>query len=216
MIEIGECVVFKKIPKKVLELNELMRSQLFSGSLKEYELNIPIPDVTSDEKLQFTPAKSSKDNSPVLFPCGAVSHHEQISAMLEIVKYKVREMLNDICALRTWISLMTPRIEDGNNFGVYVQESVFGEISNVEDFFKSYRVSFIDYYTERGELIAKINRYPHSEDMRKALREVDEAMHYKCKMLLKELRDSYAILHDMICKNLKKVQSPRSSSNIHY
>lgn len=60
-----------------------------------------------------------------------------------------------------WILFLIPRIEDGNNFGVSIQEDTLGEIRTVESESASYFDQVSRYYMSRGKIVAKIAKYPH-------------------------------------------------------
>lgn len=75
----------------------------------------------------------------------------------------------------------------------------------------------------RGKIVAKIAKYPHvvsnqvefelnkrcltrctrlQEDFRKTLNEIDEKEYLSLRLVVAELRNHYATLHDIITKNL--------------
>lgn len=66
-----------------------------------------------------------------------------------------------------WVLFLIPRIEDGNNFGVSIQEDTLGEIRTVESEAAAYFDQVSRYYMSRGKIVAKIAKYPHvvSKDM---------------------------------------------------
>lgn len=55
-----------------------------------------------------------------------------------------------------WISLLIPKIEDGNNFGVSVQEDTLAEIQQVEVESSNYLEQLSRFYASRGKLISKV------------------------------------------------------------
>lgn len=61
-----------------------------------------------------------------------------------------------ILQLKMWISLLIPKIEDGNNFGVSVQEDTLAEIQQVEVEATNYLEQVSRYYVSRGKLITKV------------------------------------------------------------
>lgn len=58
-----------------------------------------------------------------------------------------------------WVSLLIPKIEDGNNFGVSVQEDTLAEIQQVEVEATNYLEQVSRYYISRGKLITKVCIY---------------------------------------------------------
>lgn len=55
-----------------------------------------------------------------------------------------------------WVSLLIPKIEDGNNFGVSVQEDTLAEIQQVEVEATNYLEQVSRYYVTRAKLITKV------------------------------------------------------------
>ncbi|VVC46510.1 Hypothetical protein CINCED_3A006103 [Cinara cedri] len=76
--------------------------------------------------------------------------------MFNIVKPYMRQLLEDTNALKMWVSLLIPKIEDGNNFGVAVQEDTLAQIQHVEAEVASYLEQEFQYLVSRGNLIAKV------------------------------------------------------------
>ncbi len=63
--------------------------------------------------------------------------------------------------LKMWISFLIPRIEDGNNFGVSIQEDTLGEVRTVEAEAASFLDQISRYLLTRGRIVTKIAKYPH-------------------------------------------------------
>lgn len=55
------------------------------------------------------------------------SYSKSVLALEPIEMFK-----NDLFQLKMWISFMIPKIEDGNNFGVSIQEDTLAEVQAVE------------------------------------------------------------------------------------
>uniref|UniRef100_A0A668ARR8 Proteasome activator complex subunit 3 n=1 Tax=Myripristis murdjan TaxID=586833 RepID=A0A668ARR8_9TELE len=109
--------------------------------------------------------------------------------------------------------LLIPRIEDGNNFGVSIQEETVAELRTVEGEAASYLDQISRYYITRAKLVSKIAKYPHVEDYRRTVSEIDEKEYISLKIIVSELRNQYVTLHDMILKNIEKIKKPRSSNS---
>lgn len=60
-----------------------------------------------------------------------------------------------------WILFLIPRIEDGNNFGVSIQEDILGEIRTVEVEATTYFDQVSRYFLNRAKIVTKIAKYPH-------------------------------------------------------
>jgi len=61
---------------------------------------------------------------------------------------------------------MIPKIEDGNNFGVSIQEDTLAELRTVESEALAYYDQAARYHVTRAKLISKVAKFPHIEDYR--------------------------------------------------
>lgn len=63
-----------------------------------------------------------------------------------------------------------------------------------------------------AKVISKVAKYPHIEDYRRAVEEIDEKECLSLWLVLSEIRNRYCALHDIVLKNLDKIKKPRSSN----
>ena len=55
-----------------------------------------------------------------------------------------------------WIAFLIPKIEDGNNFGVGIQEETLEEIRSVESEASVFYEQIARYYLNRAKIISKV------------------------------------------------------------
>lgn len=65
--------------------------------------------------------------------------------------------------------VLVPKIEDGNNFGVAVQEETLGEIQSVESEAAAFFDQISRYFISRAKIVSKVAKYPHIDDYRRAV-----------------------------------------------
>ena len=115
--------------------------------------------------------------------------------------------------LKTWIHFQIPRIEDGNNFGVSIQEDILGEINSVEDQAGAFYDQISRYFLTRAKIVTKIAKYPNVDDYRLNIKEIDEKQFISLRLTAIEVRNHYAVLHDLVTKNLENIRLPRPIQN---
>jgi len=145
-------------------------------------------------------------------PSGPVHCNFNITRLIDVVKPHIRELVEDSNLLKMWITFLIPKIEDGNNFGVSIQEDTLGEIRTVEAEAAAFYEQISRYYMGRGKIISKVAKYPHVEDYRKLISELDEKEFLSLRIVVSEVRNHYAALYDLITKNMEKIVRPRSSN----
>jgi len=231
-------VVSEKYALKAVELEDLLSDDKYRLVATDItvDINIPAPKITisttddSDGQpsakrrkltvsgldlsvITATDDKDSDHKKPVLFPEGVVHCNPILHELVAIVRAQVYELLSDILALRNAIHLLKPRIEDGNNFGVEVQQEVLDWLAVIEDETVSRFNTIQTYYTVRADLISKLADHPYSQDYRCAVRERDHFFHGFLCTSLTIVRNYYLLLHDMVLKNAIKIQNPKSAAN---
>ncbi|KAG7263181.1 hypothetical protein CRUP_035759 [Coryphaenoides rupestris] len=224
----AEDLVANFFPKKLLELDHFLKDPIINiCELKEIhsEINLTVPDpiLISDlhDGLEAQNAKKRKleeatgeDKLPgtkvFVMPGGMMIVATLIVLPLMLIRARIKRgvfepLYREIAStVKMWVQLLIPRIEDGNNFGVSIQEETVAELRTVE--------GEAAYYITRAKLVSKIAKYPHVEDYRRTVTEIDEKEYISLKIIVSELRNQYVTLHDMILKNIEKIKRPRSSN----
>lgn len=151
----------------------------------------------------------------LVLPDGVVPSNKFIVELINEIKPLIGELVEDTNLLKVWLMYLIPRIEDGNNFGVSIQEDVLAEIRACEGEAAAYYDQISRYFSFRGKTVAKIAQYPHIDDFRRAILELDEKEFFSLRLIVAECRNHYATLHDLISKNGDKIRKPRSSNAEH-
>ncbi|CAK8676055.1 unnamed protein product [Clavelina lepadiformis] len=121
--------------------------------------------------------------------------------------------LIDYCnILRLWVTLLLPKIEDGNNFGRSVQEETVNEVQNAECELALYLSQISNYFSSRAKIATKIIKNPHVQDYYRYIAEEDEKQFVNFRLMLVDIRNTYSSIHDLILKNIEKIKRPRNSN----
>ncbi|XP_063071594.1 proteasome activator complex subunit 3 [Engraulis encrasicolus] len=226
----AEELVAAFFPKKLLELDSFLKEPILNvQNLKDIqsEINLIVPDpisfTNSHDGVDVANAKKRKledgigdDNIPgpksLAVPGGMLKCNGRLVDLIERVKPEIHTLIEKCNTVKMWVQLLIPRIEDGNNFGVSIQEETVAELRTVEGEAASYLDQISRYYITRAKLVSKIAKYPHVEDYQRTVSEIDEKQYISLKIIVSELRNQYVTLHDMILKNIEKIKRPRSSN----
>uniref|UniRef100_A0AAY4DHE4 Proteasome activator complex subunit 3 n=1 Tax=Denticeps clupeoides TaxID=299321 RepID=A0AAY4DHE4_9TELE len=226
---IAENLVASFFPQKLLELDSLLKEPILHiHDLKEIhsEIDLTVPDpvlltnshdgveVVIQSSIEFFGLEEDMCQGTKVFvmPGGMLKSNGQLVDLIERVKPEIRTLIEKCNTVKMWVQLLIPRIEDGNNFGVSIQEETVAELRTVEGEAASYLDQISRYYITRAKLVSKIAKYPHVEDYRRTVTEIDEKEYISLKIIVSELRNQYVTLHDMILKNIEKIKRPRSSN----
>uniref|UniRef100_A0A915IQA8 Proteasome activator complex subunit 3 n=1 Tax=Romanomermis culicivorax TaxID=13658 RepID=A0A915IQA8_ROMCU len=224
-------LILNTFPRKVFECDEILRGENFQLSrINDFrvDINIPMPDgcvtndVNNEENSHSNGPKKRKmekldvDTTKILaFVNGLSPCNRKILELIDIVKPIVREIVENVNKVKMWLLLLIPRIEDGNNFGVAIQEETLGEVRAVESEAAAFLDQISRYLFTRGKLVSRIAKYPHVEDYREAIVDLDEKEFLNLRLVLIEVRNHYTVIHDMVTKNYEKIKKPRNSNTEH-
>jgi proteasome activator subunit 2 (PA28 beta) len=189
------------------------------------------------------------DESGKTMSFGAICSEDERLKMIRSELAELQREIHDSIQLATdvklWLQLNIPRIEDGNNFGVGIQEGVVQELSKSEEAGMAALEGLGRWWQGRSKLIGKVIKYgsPLScKDKQSVSPSGSHLQHGRhlcanCQFLPRDpliyaiidsdrrflgniwmgwcdLRNNYAVLYDMLAKNLEKIVNPRSENAI--
>ncbi|KAK2195607.1 bifunctional Proteasome activator PA28 [Babesia duncani] len=146
----------EKIPQKIVHFNSLLTSSVLSGenlfhsadlNQVDYKLDLCVKGTKRTlENVCFHIATGNNVQGPAteLY----TPHHKQIQAELEIIKCEASQLI-EIVSLEMYTWHLIDWIEDGNNFGVGIQEEVIQELTRVEDTAFNLYDAIVKYYMAR-------------------------------------------------------------------
>ncbi|KAM3593041.1 uncharacterized protein V6R79_005010 [Siganus canaliculatus] len=218
----AEELVSKVFPQKIEELGTLLKTSFSLDDLESLKapLDIPIPDPAKEEakrkkkeekeaaegKKDKDSDKEEEDSGP---PCGPICSNEQVESLLQKVKPEVQSLKEKLNTVSMWVQLQIPRIEDGNNFGVAVQEKVFELLTSTRTKIEAFQTQISKYYSERGDAVAKASKQSHVGDYRQLVHELDQYQYRELRLVVLDICNTYAVLFDIINKNYDKIKRPR-------
>ncbi|XP_003747602.1 proteasome activator complex subunit 3 [Galendromus occidentalis] len=215
MMEDAEKLIFKTIPRRILNLDEVLKSPDFKIlDQDQYGLLVDAPEPTGRNEVdgagdyQLDPTEKV-DTLPML-PGAEIRLNQTLERLHKVVEPLAEQLVNDCYLLKMWIQLLIPKVEDGNNFGVGIQESCLDQVSGVQKDSASYIDEVTRYYLTRAKAVSKVTRYPRVEDFRRTVLEVDQKQYLHVTMFVRQLRNDYILLHDVLTKNIGKIQKPRN------
>ncbi|XP_058479466.1 proteasome activator complex subunit 2 [Solea solea] len=202
------------IPLKITQLDAMLRDDALSitdlCSLRA-PLDIPIPDPPSpeEEEMETDKNEDSAEKKKKAPKCGFIKGNEKIMALLDKVKPEIVSLRETIINVSCWIQLLIPKIEDGNDFGVAIQEKILERITAVKTKVDGFQTNINKYFSERGDAVAKASKETHVMDYRSLVHEKDEAIYSEVRVIVLDIRGFYAELYDIISKNQEKVTNPK-------
>jgi len=134
--------------------------------------------------------------------------------LIDLIKPEIKDVIEACEMIKMWISLLIPRIEDGNNFGVSIQEEVLNEVHRIQTESINYLDAISRYFITRAKIVSKVVKYPFVDDYTRAVKEVDEKEYLNIQFSMNEIRSHYMLILDVISKNYEKIKKPRSSNNL--
>jgi proteasome activator subunit 3 (PA28 gamma) len=225
----AEQIILTDFPMKIKEITEKLQSPMFTVkdlSQMHHEIDIPIhPSVApvyvngvdgvvsgcKRKRVEPVDEDDTKSIDPKILS-EKISINPKIEEIINFLKPEIVTVINYCSTLKLWIQLMIPKIEDGNNFGVSIQEDILSEVTKAETDATTYLDQTTRYFTLRGKMVSKILKYPSLGDYRRSVNEYDEKVYFSFKLILTELRNIYMIIYDVVIKNYVKLNEPRSSN----
>lgn len=145
---------------------------------------------------------------------GIVSTPPYLAKAFDQLRSEWDEIIEIMDALKMYINLQMPQIEDGDTFGVSIQEEALNEIVRTQESAYNLIATPFTYHSTRADLAAKLVRFPGVKDYAEAIKEHDRKMVYRLKMHLTDMRNMYAVVFDIVKKNIAKISKPKSGNQM--
>ncbi|KAJ1029999.1 hypothetical protein NDA16_000912 [Ustilago loliicola] len=159
------------------------------------------------------PSTSNPEDSAQVYT-GIVHTPTYLTRAFADLREEWDELIELMDSLKMYINLQMPQIEDGDTFGVSIQEEALNEIVRTQDSAYNLIATPFTYHSARGDLAAKLVRFPGVQDYAQALREHDRKTVYRLKMHLTDMRNMYAVVFDIVKKNIAKISKPKSGNQM--
>jgi len=131
------------------------------------------------------------------------------------LKMEARIFLSSIVNVKMWVQLNMPKIEDGGQFGMEVQEEMVEQVQAGEDLACTIAEEVSRFFGGRGKMVAKRVKYPNCEDYARCLWEMDIRRIMNLRKRLRQLRNAYLMVLDVFGKNSKYIVTDRHKANRH-
>ncbi|KAJ7170108.1 proteasome activator pa28 REG alpha beta subunit [Mycena filopes] len=229
----GEDAVFRVFPTKILALQEQIQSTYLSSSPYHRDQTSTTTDATvypppaashmNGEQPQNKKRKTDDGSAPSVSGANDLQNarlpnlvhtNKHMVALHANLKRECEELVVVTDKVKLWISLTMPKIEGGDNFGVQIQEEVVAELLRSQESAFNLRDAARNDYLARAKICSKLIKYPNVEDYTMALKEHDDNQFYLARQHLVDLRNIYAVLTDLIHKNIAKIRAPRGNNGV--
>uniref|UniRef100_H2YAX8 Proteasome activator PA28 C-terminal domain-containing protein n=1 Tax=Ciona savignyi TaxID=51511 RepID=H2YAX8_CIOSA len=203
----AENILRNLLPVKVSELDLLLQGPTFSLKRLDEVRKCSRDTINTKSEGNKTTLCGENGEKPSDFGTNRI-----IADSMELLRHEITTVMECCNTLRLWVTLMLPKIEDGNNFGVSVQEETLSEIKAVEAETTSYLGQITTYFLARAKICAKLSKHPNICDYHRYITEEDEKQFVSLRLMVAEIRNAYSSVHDLILKNFDKIRKPRNSS----
>ena len=129
----AETTLLEVFPSKIVELDKRIAAGDFNLSdyLSDTTSSLPVPPAPGGD-VSVPATKENSEGCVVLFPKGEVPTNEKIESLWHRIRPYLAEQRKFLYQIRVGVSVLVPKIEDGNNFGVEVQEKFSKSLSHIE------------------------------------------------------------------------------------
>jgi len=173
---------------------------------KDSNLSIELKLSDSEEK------EKEAENEAEVPVIGTNMKNDELAQLLKPVILN----LYDTCVeLRNWITVLVPKVEDGNNFGVEVQEQCIAQLKQFEIESLMLFEEQAAYHLERATIISKISQTAEILDYKQYIYESDERRCRKLQESAYKLRANFNQLYRTLTQNYDRITAPRGNNQNH-
>ncbi|KZP25415.1 proteasome activator pa28 REG alpha beta subunit [Athelia psychrophila] len=223
----AEDIVFRVFPAKIIELNEFIETTStpdspFHLSRAAASTDATVyPPPTDDDGPEAKKRKrntetgsgatNSNDTRHAVYP-NLMLGNKHIVIIHATIKKECEQLADLVDKVKLWVNLTMPKIEDGDNFGVSIQEEALSELVRSQESAYNLRDGARADHLTRAKICSKIIKYPYVEDYALSLKEHDEKQLYLARQHMVDIRNIYAVITDILHKNINKIRAPKANN----
>lgn len=174
---------------KILAAKSLLKAKESLSDDKNDETKLNAIKEIENELDELKELKLNKNEEVEVIPANSV-----LVNLVTKIRNAVVKSLDMISGIKMWIQLKIPKIEDGNNSGVGIQEECVDECNKAEDMSFSMLEHTSKIFPARGELITKVIKHPQIRDYYQSVIEYDQMEYTNLKLGLVDLRYIFIII----------------------
>lgn len=211
-------VLMDSFPKKITYFENVLRQYEQEGgyfvmpkNLND-EFNKTIKNIEESDSYAAPSSKRPRTLNDEVCYTEKFPSNSLIKDLTETLCTDLGELSSMLGSIKLWLQKAVPRIEDGNNFGVSIQEDVISEITRVEEVTGTLCEGASKYHFSRAKMIGKVIKYPNVEDFKDSIRALDKKQMLLLRQTMFDCRINYGALFDHIHKNFEKLVNPRTDN----
>jgi len=137
--------------------------------------------------------------------------NERLVYLVNEINKEINETLIMITVLRLSVSLAIPEMQDGNNFGVDVQQQLLKILAMIEANAIRFNSLLSSFFMERGKLVSNIYKYPFIINFKNALTLFDFQHFVLCKSICFDFKTHFCCLLQFFVNHFELIKNPRSN-----
>ncbi|KAJ9111781.1 hypothetical protein QFC22_006440 [Naganishia vaughanmartiniae] len=145
---------------------------------------------------------------------GGLPPNEICDKLMDMIEQESEKAIVMGKELLHWIRLEIPTIEDGNNFGVDVQEEILNKIEGMCGSACKNHTLPKTHYEDRMKFAQSWNKYPNLEDHAAAIASSDRFDFFLAHNAIMSLRNNMSTLLLALQSNWPKVHNPKSNNGV--
>ncbi|CAG5105662.1 Oidioi.mRNA.OKI2018_I69.chr1.g2336.t1.cds [Oikopleura dioica] len=222
MLQVGYCDEARQFSVDSLEkyenaLKEMEAEKQMEEEAADEDDEVPVKktkiDASSEVSVGLSKSKASQMSEGAVDERLRIPVNKHIVDLYNILKPELIELGQHCQQLKDWITIHVPRHEDGNNFGVEVQEEALNELQAI----KEETTQTIDeqsaYHIARANIMEKIVQESNIEDLKIFVLDEDEKQCRRLRNVAMTVRTNYTTILDVITKNYDRLTNPRGNSD---
>lgn len=216
------------MPKFIIDLNALVETlkptqdkAVIEQLRAELEANFPSKPTNEEawelKQLYANFECNSVDSKPLvhrksmLMPNKPISESKPLYQVCGRIREKMFEANRQLWRLQLGIKLLTPPMDDSNNAGVQLQETILAELRDLHHRIVGFLTEkgWMDYAHERLVALRNFFDVPQLKDARLSLEIVENTNCLAYFQFVESIMTQMMILQNMLRQNLTKIKSPR-------